>query len=193
MIKRFFSNCDSRLVLGASVAMSGVQQGAAPAADPVQTWTTVLVLVAIVLPILMAFFGIFALRVLGRLAGPPAQEDEVVYPEPTLPPGVHLPEPTIWPAVLGLGLMLLMLAIALQSWIVLGIAVFVTVLGLMSWAALEGRPFLPIWPAVLALGLMGLTFAVPLQSWLLLGVSGLVTLLGVIGQTLLRVVGLVRT
>ena len=192
MTKRFFSNGNSPLALGAGVVMSGIQQGAAPATEPVQTWMAVLVLIAIVLPILMAFFGVFVLRVVGRIAQPPSQEDQVVYPEATLPPGVHLPAPTIWPAVLGLGLMLLMLALAMQSWIVLGTAVFVTVLGLMSWVVLEGRPFLPIWPLALALGLAGLILAVPLQSWLVLGVSGFVAVLGLFGGLVLKLVGLAR-
>lgn len=192
MTQRFFSNGNPPLALGAGVVMSGIQQGAAPASDPAQTWVAVLVLVAIALPILMAFFGVFVLRIAGRMAQPPSSEDEVVYPEPTLPPGVHLPAPTIWPAVLGLGLMLLMLALAMQSWIVLGAAVFVTVLGLMSWVVLEGKPFLPVWPLALALGLAGLLLAVPLQSWLVLGVSGFVTVLGLFGGLVLRLLAPAR-
>ena len=193
MTKRLFSNGNLPSALGAGAVMSGLHEGAAPASDPVQTWVAVLVLVALALPILMAFFGVFVLRIVGRIAQPPSQEDQVVYPEPTLPPGIHLPAPTIWPAVLGLGLMLLMLTLAMQSWIMLGTAVFVTVLGLMSWIALEGRPFLPIWPLALALGLAGLILAVPLQSWLVLGVSGFVTVLGLFGGLVLKLAGLARS
>ena len=141
MTKRFFSNYDTRVMLGAGVATSGVAQAAD---DPVQTLTIAIVLAACVLPILMAIFGALVMRVLGWIASPPSAEDEVVYPAPTLPPGVHLPDPTIWPAALAFGLMGLMFAIALDSWVewvALGLGALFTVLGLVGWIVLEVKEF----------------------------------------------------
>ena len=140
MTKRFLSNTDARLMLGAGVMMSGVSQPKG-GDTTAQTAITILVLVAVGLPVLMAVFGYVVLRVLGWLTRSETQEDEVVYPAPTLPPGVHLPDPTIWPAVLAFGLMGLMFAIALQSWIVLGVAALFIVLGLLGWIRLEVKEF----------------------------------------------------
>ena len=125
----------------AGVAMTGVGQAAS---DPVSTLTTIIVLVACLLPILMAIFGAFVMRLLGWMTRQPSTEDEVVYPEATLPPGIHLPDPTIWPAVLAFGLMGLMFAIALDSWlewVALGLGALLTVVGLLGWIVLEVREF----------------------------------------------------
>lgn len=123
------------------MAISGVGQAAD---DTVQTLITILVLAACLLPILMAIFGAFAMRVLGWFTRAPATEDEVVYPEPTLPEGVHLPEPTIWPAVLAFGLMGLMFAVALSSWlewVALGLGALLALLGLIGWVVVEVKEF----------------------------------------------------
>ena len=112
--------------------------------DPVPTLTAVIVLAACILPILMAIFGALVMRVLGWIASPPSGADEVVYPKPTLPPGVHLPDPTIWPAILAFGLMGLVFAIALDSWVewvALGLGALFTVLGLIGWIVLEVKEF----------------------------------------------------
>jgi hypothetical protein len=138
-MKSFFTDIRLPGMSGAVVVLPGLQQQGA--ADPVQTWVTVLILVAIILPILMAQFGAIVLRFLGWLARGPSKEDEVVYPEPQLPAGIHLPDPTIWPAVLAFGLMGLAFAVALQSWIVLGVGVLMFVLGLGGWVVLEVKEF----------------------------------------------------
>ncbi len=141
MTEGFLSNDYPPVMLGAGMAISGVGQAAD---DTVRTLTAVIVLAACVLPILMAIFGAFVMWVLGRIASPPSAEDEVVYPKPTLPPGVHLPDPTIWPAVLAFGLMGLMFAIALDSWVewvALGLGALLTVLGLVGWIMLEVKEF----------------------------------------------------
>lgn len=140
MLKRFFSGFDSKL-LGAGVALSGVGQAQAPSDNPLPTLVTILVLVTILLPVLMAIFGGIVMRFLGWLTRAPGVEEEVVYAQETLPPGIHLPEPTIWPLVLGMGLMGLMFAIGLQSWLVLILAVLVAVLGLGGWIVLEVKEF----------------------------------------------------
>jgi len=141
MLKRFFSGFDSKLRLGAGVALGGVGQAQAPTDNPLPTLVTILALSAVLLPVLMAVFGGVVMRVLGWLTRAPGVEDEVVYPQATLPAGIHLPEPTIWPLVLGFGLMGLMFAIGLQSWLVLIPAVLVTVLGLGGWIVLEVKEF----------------------------------------------------
>lgn len=137
--KYLFSNPRFRGLLGAGAAIPGLLQPKPPAGNPVQTWVTVLVLIAILLPILMAVFAVIAMRFLGWLTRTPTTQDEVVYPERQLPAGVHLPAPTIWPAVLAFGVMGLTFALALRSWIVLGVAAVLFVLGLMGWIVLEAR------------------------------------------------------
>ena len=141
MANRSWSSFNSRAALGAGVALTGLQQGSPPAGNPVQTWVTVLVLAACLLPILMAVFGTFVMRVLSWITREPSTEDEVVYPKPQLPKGIHLPDPTIWPAVLAFGVMGLMFAIVLQSWIVLGAGALLACLGLMGWIVLEVKEF----------------------------------------------------
>ncbi len=141
IVRRWWLQSRSGSLLGAGVAISGVGQAAD---DTVQTLITVLVLVACLLPILMAIFGALVMRLLGWFTRAPATEDEVVYPEPTLPEGVHLPEPTIWPAVLAFGLMGLMFAIALTSWlewVALGLGALLALVGLIGWVVVEVKEF----------------------------------------------------
>lgn len=114
--------------------------------EPIPTLTTIIVLVACLLPIPMAVFGAIVMRVLSWLTRPPGAEDEIVLAEPTLPPGVHLPDPTIRPALLAFGLMGLMFALALDSWlrwIALGLGALLTVVGLLGWILLEMKEFRP--------------------------------------------------
>lgn len=144
MIKRGWLEFQSRgIVVGAGVAISGVGQAASD--DTLQTLITALVLAACLLPILMAIFGAFVMRFLGWFTrAQETQEDEVVYPEPTLPEGVHLPEPTIWPAVLAFGLMGLMFAVAFDSWlkwVALGLGGLMVLLGLGGWIVVEVKEF----------------------------------------------------
>ena len=104
----------------------------------VQTLVTILVLMTIFLPIAMAIFGGVVMRFLAWFSREDkVGEDEVVMPAPTLPAGVHLPDPTIFPAVLAFGLMGVMFGVALQSWIVLIAAALVAALGLGGWVWLE--------------------------------------------------------
>jgi hypothetical protein len=155
MGQRFFDD-KPRLLLGAGVAVGGVAQAGA---DPVQPWLAILVLAACLLPIVMAVFGAVVMRVLGWLTRPPSTEEEVVYPERTLPPGVHLPDPTIRPALLAFGLMFLVLAIPLgqsvqsqpgdllrvvmtvATWTALGLGGLLFVIGLLGWIMLEVKEF----------------------------------------------------
>jgi hypothetical protein len=154
MSKRFFDD-KSRLLLGGA-AMAGVGQAGA---DPVQPWLTILVLAACLLPILMAVFGAVVMRILSWMTRPPSTEEEVVYPERSLPPGVHLPDPTIRPALLAFGLMFLVLAIPLgqsvqsqpsdllrivmtvAAWTALGLGGLLFVVGLLGWIVLEVKEF----------------------------------------------------
>ncbi|HLF26858.1 MAG TPA: hypothetical protein VJG32_11020 [Anaerolineae bacterium] len=140
MLKRVLAKFNSPLVLGAGVAIGGV--GQAPS-DPVQIGVTLLVVAACLLPILMAIFGGVVMRFLSWFTRGPKVEDEVVYPRPMLPRGVHLPDPTIWPAVLAFGLMGLMFAVVLQSWIILGAGVLLTLLGVAGWIVVEVKEFRP--------------------------------------------------
>jgi len=140
-IRRWWLSFRSQSLLGAGVAISGVGQAAD---DTVQTLITVLVLAACLLPVLMAIFGGLVMRMLGWFTRAPTTEDEVVYPEPTLPEGVHMPEPTIWPAVLAFGLMGLMFAIALSSWlewVALGLGGLLALIGLIGWVVVEVKEF----------------------------------------------------
>jgi len=141
MLKRFWSKLNSGTLAGAGFAASGLGQTQGAPDSPLPTLVTILVLSALLLPILMAIFGGVVMRVLGWLTRPPSAEDEVVYPAPKLPAGIHLPDPTIWPMVLGLGLMGLMFSIALQSWALLIPALLIAVLGLGGWIVLEVNEF----------------------------------------------------
>jgi hypothetical protein len=116
-------------------------QGLPPPDNPVPALTTIVVLATCLLPIVMAVIGAVTMRVLSWLTRPESTEDEVVPAPRTLPAGIHLPAPTIWPAVLGFGLMGLMFAIAFQSWIVLALGALFSVLGLMGWVVLEVKEF----------------------------------------------------
>jgi len=76
-----------------------------------------------------------------------------------LPPGVHLPDPTIRPALLAFGLMFLVLAIPLgqsaqsqasdllktimtiATWATLGLGGLLFAAGLLGWIALEVKEF----------------------------------------------------
>jgi hypothetical protein len=111
--------------------------------DVVRTVTSILLISACLLPILMAVFGAVVMRFLGWFTGPrEAQTDEVVYPEPALPPGVHLPASTIWPAVLAFGLMGLLFAIPLEGWLeaIAALAgIILTAVGLIGWIVLAAR------------------------------------------------------
>jgi len=139
-LKHTWSKFGSQAVFGAGVAVS--RAGQAAGEDPVRTWVTVLVLAAIGLPIVMGIIGAVTMRFLGWFTrDPEAAQDEVVMPAPRLPHGVHLPEPTIWPAVLAFGLMGLMFAIVLRSWLALGAGVLLGGLGLAGWVVLEVKEF----------------------------------------------------
>jgi hypothetical protein len=142
MLKRFRSVLRPQTLLGAGVALPGVSQQGGD--TTVQTLTTLLVLVTCILPILMAIFGAIVMRFLAWFTSPPQPEDEVVYPKPTLPPGIHLPEPTIWPAALAFGLMGLMFAIPLEAWaeaVALVFGAVLTLLGLGGWVVVEVKEF----------------------------------------------------
>jgi len=150
--KRILSSRNLPLVFGVGLAAPGAQQAAS---DPVQTWITVFMLAACLLPILMAIFGALVMRFLSWFTRQPDAEDEVVLPRPMLPPGVHLPEPTIWPAALAFGLMFLVLAIPLRglaksdadvlativSTATLIFGVLLALLGLAGWIVLEVKEF----------------------------------------------------
>ena len=121
--------------------MSGVQQQTTD--DVVKTVTFILLISECLLPILMAVFGAVVIRFLGWFTGPrEARSDEVVYAKPTLPPGVHLPASTIWPAVLAFGLMGVLFAIPLEGWLeaVSALAgIFLAAVGLIGWIVLAVR------------------------------------------------------
>ena len=141
MLTELFSQLQMLSVRMASAPLSGVQQQTTD--DVVKAVTSVLLISACLLPILMAVFGAIAMRFLGWFTSPrEAQADEVVYAEPTLPPGVHLPASTIWPAALAFGLMGLLFAIPLEAWLeviaaLVGIAL--TAVGLIGWIVLAVR------------------------------------------------------
>ena len=143
ILKRFWSPSFSATTLAAGFAVSGVGQQTT-GDNTVSTLVAVLVLLAVGLPLLMAIFGAVVMRGLSWFTRARSREDEVVYAEEQLPPGIHLPEPTIWPAVLAFCVMGLMFAVALDSWLetvalVLG-ALFV-VLGLGGWIVVEVEEF----------------------------------------------------
>jgi len=140
MLTELFSQLQLSIVLAAGAPLSGVQQATD---DTVQAITAVLLIIACLLPVLMAVFGAVVMRFLGWFTGPRgAQADEVVYPEATLPPGIHLPASTIWPAVLAFGLLGLLFAIPLEAWLEVVAAlvgIVLTAIGLVGWIALAIR------------------------------------------------------
>ncbi|HET7088806.1 MAG TPA: hypothetical protein VFL17_09165 [Anaerolineae bacterium] len=141
MLTELVSQLQMQSVLTAGAALSGVQQQASD--DVVRTVTSILLISACLLPILMAVFGAVVMRFLGWFTGPrEAQADEVVYAEPALPSGVHLPASTIWPAVLAFGLMGLLFAIPLEGWleaIAALVGLVLTAVGLIGWIVLAVR------------------------------------------------------
>lgn len=140
MLKHFFSQVKNVSWMGVGVALSGLQQDGS---NVVQDLTTIVVLSACLLPILMAVFGAFALRFVGRVAAGESTEDEIVQATPTLPAGVHLPDPTIWPMVLAFGLMSVIFGLVLQSWFILPIGVLLAFVGLLGWIVVEVKEFQP--------------------------------------------------
>jgi len=132
MLKRFRSTN----WLGAGLVMSAPQQ---ESAEVVGLWMAVIVIGACLLPIFMAIFGAVALRFIGGIARGPSEEDEVVQAAPTLPEGVHLPDPTIWPAILSFGLMGVIFGLVLESWLLLLLGVPLALLGLLGWIVIEMR------------------------------------------------------
>jgi hypothetical protein len=140
MLKHFLLQYKHGSWMGAGVAWSGLQQ---PGSNVVQDLTTIIVLVACLLPIVMAVFGAVALRLVGHMAAGESTEDEVVPATPTLPPGVHLPDPTIWPAVFSFGLMGVIFGLVLQSWFILPIGVLLSLIGLIGWIVVEVKEFQP--------------------------------------------------
>ncbi len=141
MLTELFSQLQTQSVLTAGAALPGVQQQTT--GDVVRTVTSVLLISACLLPIVMAVFGAIAMRFLAWFTGPrEASADEVVYPEPALPPGVHLPASTIWPAALAFGLMGLLFAIPLEGWleaIAALVGLVLTAVGLIGWIVLAAR------------------------------------------------------
>jgi len=141
MLTELFSQLQMLSVRMASAPLSGVQQQTSD--EVVKTVTSVLLISACLLPIVMAVFGAIAMRFLAWFTGPrEASADEVVYPEPALPPGVHLPASTIWPAALAFGLMGLLFAIPLEGWLeaIAALVGFVlTAVGLIGWIVLAAR------------------------------------------------------
>ncbi|HEY4688882.1 MAG TPA: hypothetical protein VIK33_06200 [Anaerolineae bacterium] len=140
-LERFWSNLSSQTALGAGVTLGRVAQQEG-GDTTVQTLITILVLVTIFLPIIMGVIGGATMRFLTWFTRDSQTiQDEVVMPAPTLPAGIHMPEPTIWPAVLAFGLMGVMFSIALRSWVLLGAAMLLIVLGLAGWVVLEVQEF----------------------------------------------------
>jgi len=141
MLTEFISHLQTPIVLLAGAPLSGVQQQTTD--DVVKAVTSVLLIGACLLPILMAVFGAIAMRFLGWFTGPrEASADEVVYPEPALPPGVHLPASTIWPAALAFGLLGVLFAIPLEAWlevIAALVGIVLTAVGLIGWIVLAVR------------------------------------------------------
>jgi len=140
MLKHFLSKYKNMSWWGAGIALSGLQQAGS---NVVQDLTTIIVLAACLLPILMAVFGAFALRFVGNSAAGESTEDEVIPATPKLPPGVHLPDPTIWPMVLSFGLMGVLFGLVLQSWFILPIGILLALMGLIGWIVVEVQEFQP--------------------------------------------------
>ena len=108
----------SRLSWAASVAlMPRVAQDAAPA-DNTGTIALIVIAIAIVGPIVLGLGAAFVVRLISRGTPPAvvgAEAPKPARPREVIPPGVHLPAPSIRPLILALGITVMSFGLVLRG------------------------------------------------------------------------------
>ena len=139
----------SRLSWVAGVALLPMAQEAQPQPSGLSASSigAIILVLAVILPIVLGAGAAFIVWLISRGTPPAvvgAEPPKPAKPREVLPPGVHLPAPSIRPLILSLGLMVLAFGVVLRGFaieltpdfqipIIFVIGLLITLLGLFGW------------------------------------------------------------
>ncbi len=137
----------SRMSWLAGVALLPVAQEPQPSGLSTSSIGVIILAIAIIAPIVLGGGAAFIVWLISRGTPPAtigAESPKPVKPREVLPPGVHLPAPSIRPLILSVGLMVLAFGVVLRSFaielapgfqipIILVIGLLITLTGLFGW------------------------------------------------------------